>query len=247
MSLIDERLASEEESDMTEEDKKYLDATLDALDLNMREIFLKDPFDTLILVRGFQTEVPRLEETIKNFKAIAEWRKKVDFDSFLLKRFDRDEEFHKYWPEKIYGHDKYGHLILGSRISEIITDEIAKFSESEVEILHGQRLSAIMALKRERFASTGKRRYKHTAILDLAGVGMSLLSGRKRGLLKLVTDIGTDFYPETAWKIYIINAPLIFRAIWTVVKPWLHPITLAKIKILGTSPERAMELDGECF
>jgi hypothetical protein len=49
-------------------------------------------FDTLILIRWFETDVPRMEETMKNFKAIAEYRAKMGFDSFLLKRLDRDDE-----------------------------------------------------------------------------------------------------------------------------------------------------------
>jgi hypothetical protein len=41
--------------------------------------------------------------------------------------------------------------------------------------------------------------------------------------------VGTHFYPETMWKIYLVNTPMLFRAVWTVVKPWLHPITAAKV------------------
>jgi hypothetical protein len=35
-------------------------------------------------------------------------------------------------------------------------------------------------------------------------------------------------------KFYIINAPWAFQAIWTAIKPWLDPVTVAKIDILGS-------------
>jgi hypothetical protein len=45
----------------------------------------------------------------------------------------------------------------------------------------------------------------------------------------MTSQVGTHFYPETMWKIYLVNTPMLFRAVWTVVKPWLHPITAAKV------------------
>ena len=48
-------------------------------------------------------------------------------------------------------------------------------------------------------------------------------------------SIGQDRYPECMGKFYIINAPWAFSAVWSVVKPWLDEVTVAKIDILGTS------------
>lgn len=36
-------------------------------------------------------------------------------------------------------------------------------------------------------------------------------------------------------KFYIINAPWAFTAVWSVIKGWLDPVTVAKIQILGGS------------
>ena len=175
---------------------------------------------------------------------IADWRDKVQAHNFLKQRLGRDEEFHKCWPESLYGCDKYGHFIVGVRVTDIDCDGLEKFDEAEIERLQGQKLTALTTLKIDRFKETGIRRYKHTAIIDLNGMSMSLLGGKKRGLLKRVADIGTHYFPETAWKIYLINAPFVFRAIWAIIKPWLHPITAAKVNILGSSPEQAMGNDG---
>jgi hypothetical protein len=48
--------------------------------------------------------------------------------------------------------------------------------------------------------------------------------------------VGTHFYPETMWKIYLVNTPMLFRAVWAIVKPWLHPITAAKVCVQIVCP-----------
>ena len=48
----------------------------------------------------------------------------------------------------------------------------------------------------------------------------------------IVTGAGS-FFPETAWKLFIVNAPFIFRSAYKVISPLIHPVTRDKIKILG--------------
>jgi hypothetical protein len=40
---------------------------------------------------------------------------------------------------------------------------------------------------------------------------------------------------------FIINAPWIFTAAWAVIKPWIHPITAAKITVLGHNKAKNLE------
>ena len=39
---------------------------------------------------------------------------------------------------------------------------------------------------------------------------------------------------------YIVNTPFIMRAGWGIVKPWLHPVTVARINICN-SPKDCLE------
>lgn len=36
-------------------------------------------------------------------------------------------------------------------------------------------------------------------------------SGKKRNILQAVFGVGADYFPESIWKIYVINTPMIFR------------------------------------
>ena len=87
-----------------------------------------------------------------------------------------------------------------------------------------------------------KRLYKCTTILDMEGAEY----GRLYQLLDYVkaTNYYSDIYPETAFKIILINTPLIVRGIWTLVKFWLHPITAAKVHLVGGDYEETFKENG---
>ena len=42
------------------------------------------------------------------------------------------------------------------------------------------------------------------------------------------------YFPETVWKIYVVNAPFALRMGWAIVSKLIHPVTEAKIAILGS-------------
>lgn len=70
-----------------------------------------------------------------------------------------------------------------------------------------------------------------TTILDLKDVGIQAFYQVKDYVFQAST-IGQNYYPETMGKFYIINAPWVFSAVWSIIKPWLDPVTISKIDIL---------------
>jgi hypothetical protein len=48
-----------------------------------------------------------------------------------------------------------------------------------------------------------------------------------------------DNYPEMLGRICIINAPMVFKAVWALVKPMLNPRTLNKIQVRAPHPRAA--------
>ena len=69
--------------------------------------------------------------------------------------------------------------------------------------------------------------------MDLKNVGVSQF-WKVSGYVQQASNIGQHYYPETMGKFYIINAPYIFTTVWSVIKGWLDPVTVEKIKILGS-------------
>lgn len=49
---------------------------------------------------------------------------------------------------------------------------------------------------------------------------------------------------QSVKKVYIINAPLLFRGLWRIVKPWLHPNTVAAIEICSSDHMATFRANG---
>lgn len=242
---VDLKLSAEELSDATAEEQTFIDAGLAALTPEQRAAMTK--YDCLFIVRGYQTYDPRMEETIKAFQMIADWRDSAGFGKFLTERLPNDDAFHEFWPESVYGFDKHGHAIIGMRIGPVNVDGLTDMEEEALVNLQGQKMQAITQHKIDQTVKSGVQRYKHTVVVDLKGTGMGLLKGKNRTIIKRIFGVGGDYFPESVWKIYVINTPFIFRACWAIVKPWIHPITQAKVNIFGSSKDcvkRMVQNDG---
>lgn len=72
-------------------------------------------------------------------------------------------------------------------------------------------MTALSMLKARKGAETGVQRYKHSIVVDLSGMGMSLVTGKTRHFLQKLFAVGGDYFPESIWKIYVVNAPFMFR------------------------------------
>lgn len=73
-------------------------------------------------------------------------------------------------------------------------------------------------------------------IMDLKGVGIGKASS-VYGYIQKTSTISQNYYPERLGKLYVINAPWGFSAVWAFISRWLDPVTVAKIHILGSGYE----------
>jgi hypothetical protein len=77
-----------------------------------------------------------------------------------------------------------------------------------------------------------KRTEKLTVIFDLKNTDMmGFLSGKLNEFLKTFAEVGQVFYPNILEKLFMINAPMLFSAVWAVFKHFLHPTTQERIEI----------------
>merc|ERR1712084_197740 len=73
--------------------------------------------------------------------------------------------------------------------------------------------------------------YKGVQVLDIGGWATEHLH---LGIMRTIRQIikrGADTWPESVWRIYLINVPWMFMNAWTIIKAWCHPVTLAKVHI----------------
>ena len=80
------------------------------------------------------------------------------------------------------------------------------------------------------------------SILDLNGIGMSDFTGPVMDMVRKVSDITKQHYPERSYQIVIINAPWAFQAIFKVIKQFMDPNTVAKTHVIGKKPKEIFKI-----
>jgi len=133
------------------------------------------------------------------------------------------------------GCDRYGHLLWAERLGDVeravergVTPESAR--RCRLKTMEAIRCAQIRAVERR-----GPRRYKQIYVIDLAGISIASLLGRAavRDVTKEIVQGANAYYPETLWRLFVVNAPFVFRSVYAMLSPFIHPVTKQKIKILG--------------
>jgi hypothetical protein len=76
-------------------------------------------------------------------------------------------------------------------------------------------------------------------IMDFKGVGISKASS-VYGYIQKASVISQDYYPERLGKLYLINTPWGFSSVFSFVKRFLDPVTVAKIHVLGSNYQKEL-------
>ena len=89
---------------------------------------------------------------------------------------------------------------------------------------------------------SGRMQRAHT-IVDASDVSLSHAANVR--VIKAVAKIGTSYYPEIMKKVWIVNVPWAFAAVWSLVCPMLPEHTRNKVAILGKNflPQLLLEID----
>jgi len=85
--------------------------------------------------------------------------------------------------------------------------------------------------------------FGNTVVEDMDGLGWKHYHNQALAILKQIIAIDEANYPEILKRYYLINAPRFFQVLWAVVKPWLDPRTLAKIRITSGVPAKELSKD----
>lgn len=137
------------------------------------------------------------------------------------------------YPQGYHKTDKLGRPVYIQHLGQINVRTLSEVtSEERMLRFHVQEYERAMRYIFPACSLMAGRHISQTlAVMDLKGVGLRHFSGDVKRILGNITRTDQDNYPETLGKTLIINAPVVFRAIWAVVKPMLDPRTQAKIEV----------------
>lgn len=78
------------------------------------------------------------------------------------------------------------------------------------------------------------KQFECVCIIDLANLTVGQLTSNTLALTKEQAAVDSLCFPETLYKMFIINSPRFFSATWTIIKGWLDPRTASKIEVLSS-------------
>jgi hypothetical protein len=76
---------------------------------------------------------------------------------------------------------------------------------------------------------------RHVVIVDCSGLGRGVMSCV--GAFKRVSAMAGANYPDTVHRLLVVNAPWIFSLVFKMVKPFIDPVTVQKVRMLGSVAE----------
>ncbi|DBA01766.1 TPA: hypothetical protein N0F65_010176 [Lagenidium giganteum] len=220
---------NEEGQPISAEDQPFYDALVAEFGDRCTEDF------RIRVTRAFRAEKKnRLEVTVSEAKRILEFRERMEIDTILTRELDQTKLFNDCWPGFIYGEDAKGHLISVIRISEIQIEALQK-NFADVQLIIPHRLQYMERIQWEKAAISkrlGRRVYKHIVVVDLGGVGMKHLSPSVVSQLKPIFDLSQLYYPETLFRLYLINVPMVFYGVWKLIQSFIKVEVREKIVVM---------------
>ncbi|XP_024522005.1 phosphatidylinositol/phosphatidylcholine transfer protein SFH1-like isoform X2 [Selaginella moellendorffii] len=172
------------------------------------------------------------------YEAMLQWRAEVRADA-IKQEFDFQERdaTQELYPRFYHKVDKLGRPIYIERLGKLRLEELFKVTSMERMLLDHIKEWEIFVDVRLPAASrdAGRAITQSLAILDLKGVVVKHVSKQVRQFVRAILRIDQDFYPEFLGKMVIVNAPVYFKALWSIVKPWLDNQTQKKIEVHGTN------------
>ncbi|KAF2758128.1 hypothetical protein EJ05DRAFT_500647 [Pseudovirgaria hyperparasitica] len=215
------------------------DAQVAQLRMMLEAAGYTERLDTLSMLRFLRARKFDVEASKKMFIDCEEWRKTFGggLDD-LTRNFDYKEkpQVFAYYPQYYHKTDKEGRPVYIEQLGKIDLNALRAITSDE-------RMLQSLAVEYEKLidprlpACSRKQGYlleTCCTIMDAKGVGIAR-AGQVYGYLQQASGMSQNYYPERLGKLYIINAPWGFSGVFSVIKRFLDPVTVAKIHVLGSS------------
>lgn len=183
--------------------------------------------------RGRKFDFPKIIEMINKYLV---WAKQIEIEKVGEIDISKYDLLKSLYNHGYYNTDRTGRPIYIEEVRKMKTTELfQKYTDDELThyfIQSYQRLSHVIYPECSRVA--GRRIDTNVTILELKDVNvLSLFSGKIKAFLKIASDIGQDYYPESLGSMYVLHAGFLFSGIWMIVKGWIDVKTQKKINIIS--------------
>ena len=212
-----------------------------ALDLLTQTLKLKkvqydeNKYSNNHLIRFLRARKYNIEKTIQMFIKFLKWNQEIQVEEITKLTFNEMPKVKVLYPRFLHKTDKLGRPIYIELIGQIDLKQLLKVTNLErlqkMNIQHQENIinNVLPACS----AESGKNIHQTLTIIDLKRFSKKLLSKKLYNYLKVSFSNLQNYYPETLGNLIIINSSIIFKACWTVIKPFLDDKTKKKILFCG--------------
>jgi hypothetical protein len=197
-------------------------------------IFLDGNLSRFLIARDLD-----IDKALIMFKNVNTWRKNIPINDINISEIKNIKKlFPSYWLTL----DKLGHPVYIECPGFINMKNLMKVTTIEsMTNIYIQNSEYMFTHLYESLSNKNKLNITQTlSIIDLKGCSFRTLSKEVYAYIKNIINIGNRYYPETIYKMFIINTPFIFNAVWSLIKPLIPTRTRDKIYILKCGQENML-------
>ena len=197
------------------------------------------------VVRFMEARSRSVHAAEKMFRNMIQWRLENNVDT-ILQDYEPPRLIKDYIPGAILkGYDLDGDPVYTERIGSADTPEMVRRFGPEHMIKHAiwirETISRGEWLK-DYERKNGRPVRQILVVEDLKGLSSAHLDRHLLAVFKAITRLDQDNYPEAAKTIININAPFIFRMVWSIVKHFFDHNVAAKMVFAGPdNTEKTLE------
>ena len=171
-----------------------------------------------------------LVEARRRWDITRHWRESERVAGILTEEQPHFNTIKAMYPHYHAGTGKAGHLVYYERPGDL-----------DVAALHARNIHMDDLLRHWIFVTEyqwevmllGDQAAKSIAIIDIENVKIAdAFGGESLGFAKKTIGFANAHYPERSYVIFIVNAPSFFTWVWEALKPFVHPNTQKKVRIL---------------
>ncbi|KAJ3076757.1 cytosolic factor, phosphatidylinositol/phosphatidylcholine transfer protein [Podochytrium sp. JEL0797] len=198
--------------------------------------------DDYLLLRFLRARKFDLVLTKKMWIDCQQWRAEFGADT-ILDTFEFPEYMQamKFYPRFYHKTDRIGRPLYIEQVG--LLDFTRLMQATTVERMQRNHVYDYERLIQYRMVACAEKSQRHIeqscVIIDLKGIALSTFSS-VYGIVKSISAIAQDYYPEMLGKMYLINAPMLFTGVWTLIKPMLDEATVQKITVLGSNYQSSL-------